>query len=92
MLTYMLFKTKSRLLSATSRTGKQAEKASQMLTYTLFKTQNMLFSVTSRNGHLDADLHTVQNPEYALVSNKQEGSYRSSLTYCTKPRACSDQK
>jgi len=51
----------------------QAGRASQMLTYKLFKTQTMLLSATSRKGQLDADLHPVQNPEHALVSNKQEG-------------------
>jgi len=44
-----------------------------MLTYMLFKTQSMLLSATSRKGQPDADLHAVQNPEHALVSNKQEG-------------------
>ena len=42
MLTYILFKTQSMLLSATIR------KASQMLTYILFKTQGMLLSATIR--------------------------------------------
>ena len=44
-----------------------------MLTYKLFKTQSMLLSATSRKNQPDADLHPVQNPEHALVSNKQEG-------------------
>jgi hypothetical protein len=44
-----------------------------MLTYILFKTQSMLLSATSRKGQADADSHSVQNPEHALVSNKQEG-------------------
>ena len=43
-----------------------------MLTYNLFKTQSMILSVTSRKGQPDADLQTFQNPEHALVSNKQE--------------------
>jgi len=47
-----------------------------MLTYILFKTQSMLLSATSRKGQSDADLHPVQNPEHALVSNKQEGPAR----------------
>ena len=46
-------------------------------TYTLLKTQAMLLSETGRKGQLDADLHPVQNPEHALVSNKQEGPARS---------------
>jgi len=46
-------------------------------TYTLFKTQAMLLSATSRKGQPDPDLHPVQNPEHALVSNKQEGPARS---------------
>ena len=41
-----------------------------MLTYTLFKTQSTLLSATSRRGQSDADLHPVQNPEHAFVSNK----------------------
>jgi hypothetical protein len=53
--------------------------ASQMLTYILFKTQSMLLSATSRKGQPDADLHPVQNPEHALVSNKQIASQM--LTY-----------
>ena len=32
----------------------------------------MLLSATSRKGQADPDLQTVQNPEHALVSNKQE--------------------
>ena len=133
MLTYILFKTKSMLLSATSMKGQpnadlqpvqnqehalvsnkherpprcwltacskptacscqwQAWRASQMLTYILFKTQSMLLSVTTRKGQPDADLHPVQNSEYHLVSNKQEGPARCWLTYCSRPRACSCQQ
>ena len=44
-----------------------------MLTYKLLKTQTMLLSATSRKALPDADLQAVQNPEHALVSNKQEG-------------------
>jgi hypothetical protein len=66
MLTYTLFKTKHMPPLARSR------KATQMLTYTLFKTQNMLPSAAIRKSHPDADLHAVQNPEHASVSNKQE--------------------
>ena len=51
----------------------QAGMASQMLTYILFKTQGMLLSAKIRKGQPDADLHTVQNPEHALVSNKLKG-------------------
>ena len=50
----------------------QAGRASQILTYTLFKTQSMLLSATSRKGQPDSDLHPIQNPEHALISNKQE--------------------
>jgi len=129
MLTYILFKTKSMLLLATSRNGQpdadlqtiqdpedalisnkqewparcwltfcskarpcfyqqQAEKTSHMLTYILFKTQMLLFSAKSRKSKPDADLHTFQNIEHALVSNKQERPARCWLTYCSKPRAC----
>ena len=70
----------------------QAERDSQILTYILFKTQSMLLSATSRKGQQDPDLHPVQNPEHAIVSNKQEGPARSWLTYCSKPRACSCQE
>ena len=66
----------------------QEARASQMLTYTLFKTQNMLLSTRSRNSQPDADLQTVQNPEHALVSNKQEGPVRCWLTDWSKPRTC----
>ena len=47
-----------------------------MLTYKLFKAQSMLLSEASRKGQPDADLHPVQNPEHALLSNKQEGLAR----------------
>ena len=43
------------------------------MTYMLFKTQSMLLSATSRKGQPDPDLQAVQNPEHALVSNKEEG-------------------
>jgi len=69
MLTYILYKTQSMLISAISRN-------SQMLTYILFKTQSMVFLATGRKGQPDADLHSVQNPEHAFVSNKQEGPAR----------------
>ena len=59
-----------------------------MLTYTLFKTQGILLSATSRKGQPETDLHPVQNPEHALVSNKQEGPARHWLTNCSKPRPC----
>jgi len=68
------------------------ERASQMLTYILFKIQSMLLSETSRKGQPDADLQTVQTPEYALVSNKQEGPARCWLTNCLNPKACSCQQ
>ena len=63
ILTYKLFKTQTMLLSATSR--------KEILTYTLFITQTMQLSDTSREDQRDADIQTVQNPEHALVSNKQ---------------------
>ena len=66
----------------------QARRASHMLTYILFKTQSMLLSVTNRKGQLDANLHTVQNPEHVVVSEKA-GPARCSLTSCSGPRACS---
>jgi len=47
-----------------------------MLTYMLFKTQSMLLSATRRKGQPNADLQAVQNPEHALVSNKEEGPAR----------------
>ena len=53
MLTYILFKIQSMLLSETTRM------ASHMLTYNLFKTQNMLLSATIRTSHSDADLQPV---------------------------------
>ena len=46
------------------------------MTYFLFKTQSMLLSGTSRKGEPDPDLHPVQNPENALVRNKQKGPAR----------------
>ena len=55
---------------------KQAGIPSQMLTYKLFKTKSMLLSATSRKVQPDANLHSVQNQEHALVSNKQEGPAR----------------
>jgi hypothetical protein len=52
-----------------------------MLTYILFKIQGMLMSAKDRKGQPDADLHTVQNPVHAFVSNKQEGPAWQMLTY-----------
>ena len=52
----------------------------------------MLLSAIRRKGQPDHDLQPVQNPEHALVSNKQEGPARSWLTACSKPRACSCQQ
>ena len=60
----------------------QAKRASQILTYILFKPQCMLLSATSKKGQPDPDLHTVQNPEHDLVSNKQKGLARCWLTHC----------
>ena len=70
----------------------QEGRSSQMLTYILFKTQTMLLSATRRKGQPDADLHPVQNPDHALVSNKKEGPARCWLTYCSKPKPCSCQQ
>jgi len=67
--TYTPLKIQAMLLSVTRRKG-------QPLTYILLKTQSMLLSATSRKGQPDPDLHSVQNPEHALVSNKQEGPSR----------------
>jgi len=53
-------------------------------TYKLFKTWAMLLSATSRKGQPDADLHTVQNPQHALISNKQEGPVRSYFLFKTQ--------
>ena len=71
---------------------KQGVWASQMLTYILFKTQSMLLSATNTKGYQDADLHAVQNPKHALVSNKQEEPARHWFTNCSKPRTCSCQQ
>ena len=56
-----------------------------MLTYTLFKTKSMLLSATSRKGQQDFDLHSVENPEHALVSNKWEGQPDASLQTVQNP-------
>ena len=88
-LTYILFKIKSILLSATSRKGQlmltyilfktksmllsATSREDNMLTYILFKTKSMPLSATSRNGQSDAAVHPIQNPEHAPFSNKQEG-------------------
>ena len=47
-----------------------------MLTYNLFKTNSMLLSATIKKAQPDPDLHSVKNPEHALLSNKQEESAR----------------
>jgi len=73
MLTYNLFKTQSMLLSVTSR-KKQEEK--QDVDSQTIQNQSVLLSAISRKSQPDADLHTVQNPEHAPVSNKQEGPAR----------------
>ena len=70
----------------------EAGRVSQMLTYTLLKTQSMLLSATSRRGQPDADLHSIWNPEHALVSNRQKRADRCWLTRCSKPKACSYQQ
>ena len=83
MLTYILFKIQSMLLSAIRR------KACQMLTYILFKTQSMLLLATRKEGLPDADLQPVQNQEHALISNKHGMLARCWLTTCSKSRASS---
>ena len=84
MLTYILFKTQSMLLSETSRKGHQ------MLTYSLFKTQKMFLSETSRNAHPDADLHPVIQ-SMLLSAIRRKG--QTDATYILfKTRACSYQK
>ena len=63
-----------------------------MLTYRLFKTQSMLLSAITRKGQPNADLHTIQKPQHALINNKQEEPARCWLTCCSKPRTCSCQQ
>jgi len=108
ILTYILLKTQSMLLSATSRKGQPdpdlqpVQNTSMLLSATSRKSQpdpdlqavqNPEHAlVSNRKGQLDPDLHAVQNPEYALVSNKQERPARFWLTICWKPRACSCQQ
>jgi hypothetical protein len=78
MLTYILFKTQSMLLSATSRKGQPDAD--------LHPVQNPVHVlVSNKEEGPDADLHPVPNPEHALVSNKQEGPARWWLTTCSKP-------
>jgi hypothetical protein len=67
MLTYILFKTQSMLLSATSKKGQPDADL-----HTVQNPEHALLSATSKKGQPDADLQPVQNPEHALVSNKQE--------------------
>ena len=70
MLTYILFKTQSMLLSATSRKGQPDADLHPV------QTQRMTLSATRRNGQPDADLLAVQNPEHDFVSSKEEGPAR----------------
>ena len=79
---------KARCFSSQQQIGK----ANQMLTYSLFKTQTMLLSTTRGNGQPNSNLHTVQSPEHALVSNKQAGPARCWLTACSTSKACSCQE
>ena len=67
----------------------QEGKACWMLSYKL-KTQGMLLSGISRKGQ-PGDLQAIQNPECALISNKQERPARCWLTSCSKPRVYSCQ-
>ena len=67
----------------------QVAKARQMLTYNLFQIQSVLLSARIRKGQPDANLHPVQNPEHALVINKQEGSAKCWLTLFSKPKVYS---
>ena len=71
---------------------KHSGRASHMLTYMLFKIQGMLLLATSSTGQPDANLHTVQNPEHAFVSNKQRRPATCWLTPCSTPRSCSCQQ
>ena len=86
MLTYILLKTQSMLLSATSRKGQpHADLQSVQI-------HSMLLSATSRKSQPDADLHAVQSPEHGVVSNQQVEIATCRLTCCSKPRACSCQQ
>ena len=85
MLTYNLSKTQSMVMSATSRRG-QPDADSQPV-----ETHSMLLSAPSRKGQPDADLHSIQNPDEGLISNKKEEP-RVKLTACSKPRACTCQQ
>ena len=40
---------------------------------------------TSRKGQPDADLHSVENSEHALIRDKEEWTVRCQLTPCSKP-------
>ena len=82
MLTYILFKTQSMILSATPRKG-QPDANLQTV-----QTQSMILSARMRKGQSDADLHPVQNQEHDLVSNNQDRPARCWLTSCSKPREC----
>ena len=72
MLTYILFKTQSMVLSATNRKGQPDADLQPVQN----KTQGMLLSVKSRRSQSNADLQPVSNPEHALVSNKRERPFR----------------
>ena len=70
MLTYILFKTQSMLLSATSWMSQSNAD--------LHPVQNTECALV-RNKHEtqpDANLHPIQNTEHALVSKKKEGPTR----------------
>ena len=86
MLTYILFKTKSMPLSATSRNGQ-----SDAAIHPIQNPEHAPFS-NKEEGPADTDLHAVQNPEHAPVSNKQEGPAICLLTYCSKPSTCCSQQ
>ena len=65
MLTYILLKTQSMFLSATSRQGQPDAD--------LQPVQNPEHGlIRNKQEEPDADLHPVQNPNHSLVSNKQE--------------------
>ena len=66
MLTYMLLKTQSMVLSATGRNGQPNADLHP------FQTKNILLSETSRKGQSDDALQPVQNPDHALIKNKED--------------------
>jgi hypothetical protein len=64
MLTYILFKTQTMLLSTKST---KSQPDADLLS---IQTQSMLLSATSRKGQPDADLQSFQKPKHTSVSRK----------------------